>query len=209
MRRMRFALATLALLVTSTACTPLDDAMATIFGRSMRDQPSLDPYEQTLQPPENSVPFAAGNLTAGPFEYNIGQPERGVDIPEVTALQTGSFAAALDAIENPVEADQASLARGEELYNRVCVVCHGEEGVGSGAYIIEVYPALAAYNLSGAQVAGYSDGYIYSMIAAGRGLMPAYSHQLSYFDRWHVVNYVRTLQRAAGNTPVIDQAGGN
>jgi len=208
MRKLRFVLA-LGLMVTSTACTPLDDALAGIFGRSMRDQPSLDPYEQTLQPPENSVPFAAGNLTTGPFEYNIGQPERGVDIPEVTNLMTGSFSTELDALSNPVAPDQASLARGEEMYLRVCAVCHGDTGVGAEAYIVDVHPTVVAFNLSGPTVAAYSDGYIYGMIAAGRGIMPAYAHQISYFDRWHIVNYVRTLQRAAGNTPSIDQAGGN
>jgi len=209
MSKLRFALAALALMVTGTACSPLDDAMVMVFGRSMRDQPSLDPYEQTLQPPEESVPFAAGNLTAGPYEFNIGQPERGADIPEVTNLQTGSFAAELDAIENPVPADETSLARGEEMYLRSCAVCHGEAGIGAEAYIVDVHPTVTAFNLSGPRVAGYSDGYIYGMIAAGRGLMPAYNHQISYFDRWHIVNYVRTLQRTAGNTPVIDQAGGN
>ena len=47
------------------------------------------------------------------------------------------------------------------------------------------------------------------MIRLGRGLMPPYGHQISHFDRWHVVNYVRQLQRNAGSTPSIDQAGDN
>ena len=39
------------------------------------------------------------------------------------------------------------------------------------------------------------------MIRVGRGLMPAYAHQISHFDRWNIVNYIRVLQRQAGNDP--------
>ncbi len=42
-----------------------------------------------------------------------------------------------------------------------------------------------------------TDGYRYGMIRVGRGLMPSYGHQITHFDRWHVVNYVRSLQAAA------------
>ena len=102
--------------------------------------------------------------------------------------------------------DEASLARGEVLFNRMCAVCHGPAGVGAQANIIEKYPLLVAYNLSGPVVAGYSDGYIYGIMRVGRGLMPPYGHQISHFDRWNIVNYVRVLQRQAGNEPTV--AGG-
>jgi mono/diheme cytochrome c family protein len=32
------------------------------------------------------------------------------------------------------------------------------------------------------------------MITVGRGIMPAYGHQIAHYDRWNVVNYVRQLQ---------------
>jgi mono/diheme cytochrome c family protein len=81
---------------------------------------------------------------------------------------------------------------------RWCVVCHGPAGVGTGAYIAAYHPVLPAYNVSGAQVAAYSDAYIYAMIRVGRGLMPEYGSRVAHFDRWHIVNYVRQLQRQAG-----------
>jgi len=209
MPKLRFAATAMLLVATTAACTPLDNLLAGIFGRSMRDQPSLDPYELTIAPPENSVPFAAGNLTAGPFQFNIGQPERGADIPQFAADAVLRQAPELDSIVNPVAADQASLARGEEMYLRACAVCHGPSGLSADAYIVGKHPMLIAFQPAGVRVAGLSDGFIYAIIAAGRNLMPAYAHQVSYFDRWHIVNYVRTLQRAAGNTPIIDQAGVN
>ena len=194
----------LALLAATSACTPLDNVMASIFGRHMRDSRSFDPYENTLDPPPNSVPFAAGNITPGPGQLNTGQPVRGFNAPPFT--QADLFQPVVQALPNPVAPDEASLARGEVLFNRMCAVCHGAAGVGAQANIIEKYPLLMAFNLSGPVVAGYSDGYIYGIMRVGRGLMPPYGHQISHFDRWNIVNYVRVLQRQAGNEPAV--AGG-
>ncbi|MBM4183301.1 MAG: hypothetical protein FJ207_03645 [Gemmatimonadetes bacterium] len=195
------ALCALALL-TLGACKPMDDALVLVFGRSMRDQRSFDPYENTHPAPVGSVAFAYGNAPAAEGEFNVGQPE-GVDIPPFTQLDLGVPGVGGPAIQgmvNPTNpTDPESLARGEEMYMRVCVVCHGPAGVGTGAYIAALHPVLPAYNLSGPQVAAYSDAYIYAMIRVGRGLMPEYGSRISHFDRWHIVNYVRQLQQRAGN----------
>ena len=188
-----------ALLIMSGACTPLDDTLASIFGRHMRDSRAFDPYENTIAPPENSVPFAAGNITPGPGRLNTGQPEIGV-MPAPFA-QGDLLSPVVQNLPNPVPADQASLERGEVLFNRICAVCHGPAGVGAQANIIEKWSLLIAYDLSGPVVAGFSDGHIYGIMRVGRGLMPPYGHQISHFDRWNIVNYIRVLQRQAGNTP--------
>ena len=187
------------MLVAVGACTPLDDVLAGIFGRHMRDSRSFDPYENTIAPPPNSVPFAAGNFPPGPGRLNTGQPERGVFPPPFG--QADLFGPIVQNLPNPVPADAASLERGEELLDRMCSVCHGVAGVGAQANIIDKYPLLIAYNLSGPVVSGYSDGYIYGIMRVGRGLMPPYGHQVSHFDRWNIVNHIRVLQRQAGNTP--------
>jgi len=190
-------------LTTLGACKPLDDTMAFIFGRSMRDQRSFDPYENTRPAPENSVAFAAGNYTTGFGEVNIGQPVEGADVPPFTQSDLGTPGvgdAVIQGLVNPLDMTDAEvLARGEELYLRFCVVCHGPDGVGANAYIAAYNPVLPAYNLSGPQVAAYSDQYIYAMIRVGRGLMPEYGSRISNFDRWSVIAYVRQLQRQAGN----------
>ena len=193
-----------ALLIASGACTPLDDFGAYWFGRHMRISRSFDPYENTIAPPENSVPFASGNNTPGPGRLNTGQPERGL-MPAPFA-QADLLGPVVQDLPNPVPADAASLERGEVLFNRICSVCHGPTGVGAEANIIEKHPLLVAYNLSGPVVAGFSDGYIYGIIRVGRGLMPPYGHQISHFDRWNIVNYIRVLQGQAGNPPTGAEA---
>ena len=191
----------IAMLVVVGACTPLDNVLAGIFGRHMRDSRSFDPYENTIAPPPNTVPFAAGNFTPAPGRLNTGQPEPGV-VP-MPFGQADLFGPAVQNLPNPVPADDASLARGEELFNRMCSVCHGVSGVGAQANIIDKYPLLVVYNLSGPVVAGYSDGYIYGIMRVGRGLMPPYGHQIGHFDRWNIVNHIRVLQRQAGNAPAV------
>ena len=188
--------------MTLGSCKPLDDVMVFVFGRSMRDQRSFDPYENTRPAPENSVPFAAGNYPAADGEVNIGQPE-GVDVPRFTQLDLGLpgiGGPTIQGLVNPTDpADAGSLARGAELYLRFCVVCHGPDGDGANAYIAASHPILPSYDVSGEQAAGYSDAYLYAMVRVGRGLMPEYGSRISHFDRWHVVNYIRQLQAQAGN----------
>ncbi|MDA0311836.1 MAG: cytochrome c [Gemmatimonadetes bacterium] len=189
-------------LMTLAGCKPLDDGMVMIFGRSMRDSRSFDPYENPRGAPEGSFAFASGNYPARPGEVNLGQPE-GVMVPRITQADLGTpgvGSTVVQGLVNPMSRDDArSQARGEELYLRTCVVCHGPDGVGANAYIAAKHPVLPAYNLSGATVAAYSDQYLYTMIRVGRGLMPEYGSRITEFDRWSVVNYVRQLQEQAGN----------
>ena len=204
---MRGALLTV-LALSSTACKPLDDALAMVFGRSMRNSVSFDPYENPRLPAEGSVPFASGNYPAQVGDVGLGQHEPiAYDVPPFTAVD---MARGVDAIAsrlvNPVPADEASIARGELLYNRYCAICHGANGNGAESPIIEKLAVMAAYNLATGNAATlYNDGYIYGMIRVGRGLMPQYGHQIPHFDRWHVVNYLRQLQARAA--PAAD--GGN
>jgi mono/diheme cytochrome c family protein len=204
MRSRRGARALMAMLAVLSvgACKPLDDAMVAVFGRSMRDQRSFDPYENTRPAPENSIAFAAGNLPARDGEVNIGQPE-GVDIPRFTQADLGTPGIGNPVIQglvNPIDPnDPVAMARGEEMYLRFCVVCHGADGIGANANIAAQHPILPAYNLAGEQVVGYSDQYLYALIRVGRGLMPEYGSRITHFDRWKIVNYVRQLQEQAAN----------
>ena len=192
----KLLVAALALMVT-TGCKPLDDTMVAIFGRSMRDSRSFDPYENTMMPPENSVSFSSGNFPGAPGEVNIGQTES-VDVPHFTQVDMNPIGTGNEIVQglvNPVPRDDEwGRARGEELYLRFCAVCHGETGIGAQAYIADKHPILPAYNLAGPQVQGYTDQYLYGMIRVGRGLMPEYGSRITHFERWAIVNYVRDLQ---------------
>ena len=181
------------LLIMAAGCTPLDDVMAGIFGRSMRDQPSFDPYEAPMAAPEGSIPFASGNFPARIGEVNVGQPEGLENVPPpFTQLDLYNEADVVVNLPNPVPATEASLDRGEELFSRFCAPCHGPSGDGVSGYIVPAgYPP---YPLVSDRVKGFTDGFIYGMIRMGRGNMPSYGHRITHFDRWSVVNYLRVLQ---------------
>jgi mono/diheme cytochrome c family protein len=198
-------LAAVLVLIVATGCTPLDDVMAGIFGESMRDQASFDPYEEPLLAAEGSVPFASGNYPARAGEVNLGQPEGTEDVPPpFTQLDLLDQAGVVMNLENPVPLSDASVERGEELFLRFCAPCHGPNGDGiSGYMLLAGYPP---FSLQLDNVKGYPDGYLYGMIRVGRGVMPAYGHRISHFDRWNVVNYLRVLQGMA-TSPAMDVGG--
>ena len=189
-------------LISISGCVALDNVMANIFGRSMRNSASFDPYENPLMPPEGSIPFSAANFPAGPGQLNLGQVEGfGGMYPDITqAALTGADperGAIVNAMINPVSPDARSLARGEVLFQRNCAPCHGASGLPTDAPILPVWGYLAAFPLTSAAAIDRTDGYIFGMISVGRGAMPAYGQRISYWDRWDVVNYLRTLQGVA------------
>jgi mono/diheme cytochrome c family protein len=85
-------------------------------------------------------------------------------------------------------------AAGDTLYLTYCAVCHGSAGDAKGP----VSSRIGAPSLLTGRARGYSDGYIYSIIRYGRGVMPRYGDKV-YLprDRWAIVNHVRKLQAAS------------
>ncbi len=198
-------------MTTVAACKPLDDAMALVFGRTMRSSRSFDPYENVRPAPEGSISFSSSNFPLGPGSVNLGEPEGGDVVPFTQAdmVPIGTGNAVVQGLVNPFAmGDTAVSARGKVLFDRHCAVCHGAQGLGVAAPIASKHPTVAAYNVNGPIVAGYTDQYIYGMIRVGRGLMPSYGSRMPHYDRWRIVNYVRQLQIEAGSLSRTQQDGG-
>lgn len=131
----------------------------------MEIQPSYRPMENPLPVPEQSIPID------GP-----------IAIP------------GLGAPENPMPADEASIARGQQLFVINCQMCHGVTGQGNGPiapFLLDFKPA----NLTSDVVQSKSDGSIFLTISNGlEGRMPALNENLTVSERWDVVNFMRTLK---------------
>lgn len=94
--------------------------------------------------------------------------------------------------ENPIEADDASITRGAELYDIHCKMCHGQTFDGNGP--IAPFLANKPANLTAPIVQSKSDGSIFLTITNGvEGKMPPMNENLLVPDRWDLVNFMRTL----------------
>ena len=92
---------------------------------------------------------------------------------------------------NPVAASPESIAIGKQHFQTFCTPCHGPAGKGDGPVSAKFIPPPDLTN-AGLQKAR-SDGYIQHVIGMGGAVMPAYGEALSPEERWHLVNFVRTL----------------
>ena len=129
----------------------------------MEIQPSYRQMENPLPVPERSVPIE------GP-----------IAIPGMLPP------------ENPIEADEASIARGAQLYDIHCKLCHGQTFEGNGP--IAPFLANKPANLTSPIVQSKSDGSIFLTITNGvEGKMPPMNENLLVTDRWDLVNFIRTL----------------
>jgi mono/diheme cytochrome c family protein len=149
-------------------------------------QPAVHPY-QRADIPRNTVPGTVP-ITGGEADWSA---EWGV----------GNTTTA-DRLVNPL-AGQDATARGDTLFHTFCAVCHGQTGAADSP----VGPQVAAPSLLTDRARGYSDGYLYSIIRYGRGVMPRYGDKVRRHERWEVVNYVRQLQAAAAAAPAAQPGG--
>ena len=144
----------------------------------MEIQESFDDQEKPLAVPAQSIPVDGAAYLPG-----MGEPV------------------------NPVPADEASIARGAELYQIHCMMCHGDTGQGNGtvsAFLVKKKPA----DLTSEVVQAKSDGSWFLTISNGiwnpnntlfpevqfSGQMPPLAENLTIRERWDVVNYLRTLK---------------
>ena len=95
-------------------------------------------------------------------------------------------------VKSPIEDGDEVLKEAKILYDRFCVHCHGEKGMGDGSVGV-VYKGVTAYNSRA--VKDKSEGHIFHVITHGKGRMWGHGSQISIEDRWKIVKYVQTLQK--------------
>ena len=98
--------------------------------------------------------------------------------------------------KNPIPAEEKSIATGKAIYTAQCLSCHGPAGHGDGPAAKDLNPKPR--NLSDPKIQEQSDGSIFWKLTEGRKPMPTFEKLISEDDRWHVINYVRTLKGKEG-----------
>jgi len=102
-----------------------------------------------------------------------------------------------DKTRNPVEATAESIEKGKTLYLEKtkgnCVFCHGATGANEEKVTRRRKPADLTNK---ERMTKMTDGEIFWKVSKGiTGIMPAGEKRMSEEERWHVVNYVRTLAK--------------
>ena len=129
-----------------------------------------------LRPPAGAI--ARGYM---PFTYGATPEE---------ALRAAAELSSPNALEDP-DAD----ARGTEVFNTFCSVCHGAGGHGDGNVTKRGVPPPPSLLLEHATK--MSDGQMYHVVTLGQGNMASYASQVGREDRWLAIRHIRTLQQDA------------
>lgn len=158
-----------------------DEMMETFAFKSQTESPFLK-NGQTHQPPVSGT-IPRGSL---PLHY---------DTSDEDLIRAGVE------LVNPTGGGNAGLARGAQVYNVHCAICHGPGGKGDGEVTRRGFPPPAS--LLAPQAVGRPDGQIFHMITYGFKNMPPYASQVGRDDRWYAINYIRQLQAgdSEGGTP--------
>ncbi len=96
-------------------------------------------------------------------------------------------------IMNPLAGD-FDIDRAKLMYDRFCLLCHGDKGDGQGFLYTSGKYLMPPPDYGAERAMAKSDGELFHNIRAGFGVMGAYGAQISVEDSWQLVNYIRHLQ---------------
>ena len=97
-----------------------------------------------------------------------------------------------NSVKNPFVGNARAAAEGKEIYNQMCVLCHGLQGKGNGQAGLSLVKKPA--NFLALKVINQTDGNIFWKITNGKAPMAAYEELLTEDQRWKLVNYIRELE---------------
>lgn len=146
------------------------------WDKDMQDQPSMKPQDSVVESNQTSVPV--GGKDGYPPPKDIIELVR-------ARLEAGKT------LVNPHPKSPESLARGREMYQLHCLVCHGEQGRGNGPVGQKFVPQPMELNLDYVQL--QPDGQLFYTISHGSIAMPFYRQAMPAEDRWHLVNFIKEV----------------
>lgn len=157
----------LVLLLLGGVASVLALNVGTRWFNNMTESPKILPGERSFVMPAGSVP-RGGELRLPPAQRELAAARR-----------------------NPIAASPASVQIGGDLFAIYCTPCHGTLGKGDGPVSTKFVPPADLTNPELHKVR--TDGYWQSYMSVGGAVMPSYGEALTAEERWHVVNFLRTL----------------
>ena len=195
----------LAAVVVLTSCSDVKRKPGSIYMPDMAYSRAYETYADHSNLKEKGI-----NYDAKPVEGTIA---RGMDLPFPLAKDkagdtTNYYASKF--VPNPIDSLSAKdLTEAERLYLINCGICHGKNLDGNGPLYKDgtgPYPAKPA-NLSGsdAKYVSMPEGQMFYSVTYGKNLMGSYASQVSPYQRWMIIRYIKDHQAkatAAASKPV-------
>jgi mono/diheme cytochrome c family protein len=152
------------------------------FMPNMYEPVSYEAYQESDAFPggvEAQLPAEGSIPRGGHMPFEIENTTEGYDLAKATLL-------------SPIDAANIDTARGKELYDIYCGICHGNNGKGQGKLVKrEKILGVPSYDDAGRAI---TEGSIYHTIYYGKNAMGSYANQLNEEERWQVVDYVLNLK---------------
>jgi len=100
---------------------------------------------------------------------------------------------------NPLPDDEATIARGRDLFMKNCAPCHGANADGQGPSAVGLKPPPANFH-DGTRLRGKADDFLFWRLAEGKKdtAMPAFEGALSEEERWAILRYLRSIKPNEG-----------
>ena len=130
-----------------------------------------------LGKPVNSKPVAGTIPRGGHPAYDIADTNEGYEKAKTT-------------LKSPFAKSAENLENGKKMYAIYCATCHGTKGDGNG-YLSQADKFLGIPNYKDRDI---TEGSIYHVLIHGKNLMGSHSSQLTYKERWQIVQYVEVLR---------------
>jgi len=154
----------------------------------IRDRYMPDMYEAVPYEPNgaNGLNENVNGSNLKPVEGSIARGQVPYEYPNTNE----GYAAALNDLKSPLEANKETLDNGKKMYTIYCTSCHGDKGDGNGV-LVQRDKFSGIPNFKDRAI---TEGSIYHVIMYGRGIMGSHASQLTTKERWQVVHYVEELR---------------
>ncbi|HEU0033052.1 MAG TPA: quinol:electron acceptor oxidoreductase subunit ActD [Kofleriaceae bacterium] len=202
-----------AFIVASTAFALIPFAIAAKARNSHSNEPHIHifpdmDFQPKFKPDTAADMFADGRANRGELPGTVARGSLYADDLFYRGIENGQWT---QGFPKQLEINEALLRRGKERFEIYCTPCHGFDGRGEGTVpkrVAQYGGAWQARNLVeapndkgvGGVVVKMPNGQLFNTISNGFNTMMGYAAQIPHADRWAIVLYVRSLQRASNAT---------